>query len=60
MCYQHVMEWTDGSAVSYVNWRLGEPNGDGPCVEMYPDDCAWNDINCDYINYSICKYNRLL
>uniref|UniRef100_A0AAY4ET13 C-type lectin domain-containing protein n=1 Tax=Denticeps clupeoides TaxID=299321 RepID=A0AAY4ET13_9TELE len=45
--------WTDMTALGFVNWAPGEPNGifhganlgNEDCVEMYPDG-LWNDNNC--------------
>ncbi|XP_039270051.2 macrophage mannose receptor 1-like [Styela clava] len=51
--------WSDGSPVSYTNWRAGEPsdhNGRENCVESQMLEYSqWNDINCDALRNWICK-----
>ena len=39
--------WSDKSAVTFANWRAGEPNADHKledCVEM--NQSKWNDLSC--------------
>ena len=54
-------EWKDGSAADYFKWSEGEPNGaigTEECVEMYPWDGTWNDIDCYEDKGFICKTRR--
>jgi hypothetical protein len=53
--------WTDGSAVTYVNWTGGEPN-DGDDVENNNEDCGmiymagpWNDTVCSKTIPALCS-----
>ena len=42
-------EWllVDGSYPDTTDWRGGEPNGDGNCVELEKGSSyQWNDISC--------------
>uniref|UniRef100_F6TDB0 C-type lectin domain-containing protein n=1 Tax=Ciona intestinalis TaxID=7719 RepID=F6TDB0_CIOIN len=53
-------QWTDGSAVSFTDWSVGEPNnvnGEENCVEcqFYTDSYTWNDLSCDTSRNFICK-----
>ncbi|CAK8681517.1 unnamed protein product [Clavelina lepadiformis] len=51
-------QWVDGSGVDFFNWGPGEPNGQGngeDCVEMYPWDGKWNDVDCFNPRGYICK-----
>ncbi|XP_052813085.1 killer cell lectin-like receptor subfamily F member 1 [Mya arenaria] len=52
--------WTmiDGSEVTFTDWDIREPNGDGDCAHlMYQYDFQWNDISCttQYQLYPICE-----
>jgi len=56
--------WTDGSFVTYTDWRPGQPDGRGDVV-MYCMDARtyfsgqnwqWYDFGCtDNISYALCK-----
>ncbi|XP_054750997.2 macrophage mannose receptor 1-like [Lytechinus pictus] len=52
-------QWSDGSAVIYVNWETGEPNdhsGSEECTEMFLNPGRrWNDIPCYALRSWICK-----
>ena len=48
------MQWTDNSVFLYENWALGEPDGDGACVEM-SNKGEWRDTPCDQKLRFICK-----
>jgi hypothetical protein len=57
-------EWLGGSALTYTNWRAGEPNslsGCEGCVEIWLDDATgqpraeWNDENCGQRRNYICE-----
>ncbi|XP_077993991.1 macrophage mannose receptor 1-like [Glandiceps talaboti] len=57
--------WSDGSAVSYINWGNGEPNdvNNEDCVEMYfstqsPTGSLWNDNRCGKKFNWVCQIQR--
>ncbi|MCB9777082.1 MAG: hypothetical protein H6742_00795 [Alphaproteobacteria bacterium] len=60
-------EWTDGAALDYTNWGVGEPNDGGgggggelalvdsgeDCAAIQGDrDYTWNDVPCDLLTDS--------
>ena len=52
--------WVDNSAVDFINWEDGEPNGNGPngyelCVQSYAHNGKWNDAACTDLMGYICK-----
>jgi len=49
-------EWSDDTAVQFINWRKGEPNGDEEhCVHMYSSDGTWNDARCSREKTYLCE-----
>lgn len=46
--------WDDGTAAVDVNFRDGEPSGDGACVEWGPGN-SLNDIPCDVDRDYVCE-----
>ncbi|XP_078660072.1 uncharacterized protein LOC144904802 [Branchiostoma floridae x Branchiostoma belcheri] len=53
-----VYTWSDGSAYSYLNWLVNEPNNAGgaeQCAEFVPNNGKWNDANCGTSNGFICE-----
>ncbi|KAK0144994.1 Alpha-N-acetylgalactosamine-specific lectin [Merluccius polli] len=54
------LKWVDGSAVTFSNWAINEPNSvekREECVEVpwRTLDKVWNDVICDTLNFWICK-----
>ena len=52
--------WVDDSAVDFINWESGEPNGNGPygtelCVQAYAHNGKWNDASCTDMMGYVCK-----
>ena len=52
--------WVDNSAVDFINWEDGEPNGNGPnggelCVQSLAHNGKWNDAACTDLMGYICK-----
>ena len=48
--------------ISFTCWAQGsnEPNGDGPCMEVWTkteEDCgrSWNDVPCHYQKDVVCE-----
>ncbi|XP_045124558.1 macrophage mannose receptor 1-like [Portunus trituberculatus] len=61
MRYELGFYWVDQSAVTYMNWGPGEPNGGAgkeECVEVNTDTGHWNDINCSDEFGSICMMTQ--
>lgn len=51
--------WSDGTDFDYDNWYPNEPNNEmnptnEDCVEMYLSG-PWNNKECKYLNYPICR-----
>ena len=46
--------WDSGSTSAFRSWDLGEPNGNGDCVESNPRD-LWNDLSCTIRNGFFCE-----
>lgn len=45
--------WIDNSPMDYTHWFHSEPNGDGPCLHMWPaEEGSWNDMGCDDKNWN--------
>ncbi|KAK8737125.1 hypothetical protein OTU49_004808 [Cherax quadricarinatus] len=48
--------WSDHTAVDFLNWNTGEPNGeDEHCTEMFTSTGGWNDASCSLAKNFICK-----
>ena len=58
-----VFVWDDGSPVTHMRFRPGEPNDgeDGNCMVLYKGDGGFTDARCDYETFSFCEsdYSRL-
>ncbi len=56
VCVQGVWKWSDGTALNYTHWGSGEPNGGTSqnCMYMRTDQ-TWDDLNCTYADYYVCK-----
>nr|XP_039270230.1 uncharacterized protein LOC120344952 [Styela clava] len=53
--------WVDETPVDFFNWVPGEPNGverGEVCVEMYPWDGQWNDVDCFQDRGYICRVHK--
>ncbi len=52
-------QWSDGTPMTFTNWRNGEPNNENDienCVEMVASDgSTWNDMPCNYTRGAICE-----
>ncbi|XP_071505817.1 macrophage mannose receptor 1-like [Diadema antillarum] len=52
-------QWSDNTAVIYVNWEAGEPNDHSDteeCTEMFLNPGrGWNDIACYAVRSWVCK-----
>ena len=56
-------QWIEGGAISYFNWRSGEPNNidtndikKEDCIEISINwNDLWNDQNCGDIKEFVCK-----
>merc|ERR1712008_55721 len=56
--------WVDNSAVDFINWEDGEPNGNGPdggelCVQSLAHNGKWNDAACTDLMGYICKIPKI-
>jgi hypothetical protein len=50
-------QWTDGLAVSFLNWNSGQPdnhNGLENCADIR-SNYLWNDVNCYVSKGWMCK-----
>ncbi len=58
--YEDEFVWTDGTPVTYTNWRYGEPNNDGSndleenCTEIEAAG-EWDDQSCDDLQVYACE-----
>jgi hypothetical protein len=48
------LHWIDDNDFIYENWILGEPDGNGACVQMIMKG-LWEDATCFEKNSFICK-----
>ena len=55
-------EWSDGSAINFVNWQDGQPNNyqdqGEDCVAIVPSSNKWGDTPCNKTSHTpsfICK-----
>lgn len=62
-------KWTDGTPTDYSHWADGEPQDDGNCATLYPDEINangnynlhWDDNDCgEKLRAFICKRGPLL
>jgi len=56
--------WTSNRvAITYFNWKPGEPNNNGPagfeeCISILPDEqFRWNDETCTSLGCFVCEYD---
>ncbi|XP_076033567.1 macrophage mannose receptor 1-like isoform X2 [Oratosquilla oratoria] len=53
--------WTDGTAMDFVDWDVGEPNNQGEkCAEMYIQRGTWNDATCTTVKPFVCKTPKIV
>ena len=56
---RHFVYESDGKSISWNNWKIGQPNGDGAenCVgiQIIIDSYNWYDLNCDMICGFVCE-----
>jgi len=48
---------SNGSPLSFANWRAGEPNNLGveQCAEIRANERDWNNSNCNDANKYVCE-----
>ncbi|XP_045209803.2 macrophage mannose receptor 1-like isoform X2 [Mercenaria mercenaria] len=54
-------KWSDGTAVNYTHWGVGEPNdadGTDDCVEYNSRSRRWNDASCYIAKNFACKIKK--
>ena len=59
--YKGSLVWTDGSALDFENWELGEPNnwrGTEDCVQVNTLSGNWNDKGCYHDYDYICMTSK--
>jgi len=44
-----------GLSPHFTNWRAGEPNGSGDCVNMAVSDGTWGDEQCTVTRLYVCE-----
>uniref|UniRef100_F6Y2F6 Macrophage mannose receptor 1 n=1 Tax=Monodelphis domestica TaxID=13616 RepID=F6Y2F6_MONDO len=54
--------WINNDAVSFVNWKAGEPSGERneDCVELYSSSGLWNNLYCSSYRGFICKREKII
>ncbi|XP_043825132.1 LOW QUALITY PROTEIN: macrophage mannose receptor 1 [Dromiciops gliroides] len=54
--------WINNDAVSFVNWKTGEPSSDRneDCVELYSSNGLWNNLYCSSYKGYICKREKIV
>ena len=61
--YQGRLVWTDGSALDFKDWEMGEPNNWGAggaedCVQINAMSGNWRTTNCDYRYDYMCMTSK--
>lgn len=58
--------WSDGSAMNFIKWKVGEPSRLGTrgqieqCVELDRDTATYNDISCFAKKGYVCKSAKVV
>ena len=47
--------WVGHGDWAYTKWKSGEPNGDGPCLELRIEADNWNDGVCSWNRQYVCE-----
>lgn len=46
----------DSEPMTWTNWRSGEPNGDGNCIDISSGEgWKWNDLDCYQKRFFMCE-----
>ena len=48
-------KWVGHGEWAFANWKSGEPNGDGPCLELRIEADNWNDGVCSWHRQYVCE-----